>query len=696
MGMGYFAALRRGRAVALVAAVDDLGVTVDMGHDAHSSLAGKAGFPIWLWPRAGFTVAVAALFVWLLSQRVADFEMTAAIASIQRVPLASWAAAAVLTGIAFWAVGQYDVLVHRYFATGVPPSRARSAGISAIAISQVLGLGSVTGAILRWRMLPERSFWLATRITLAVALSFLAGWAIVTAGVVLAIGPASYAWPAAAVLTLGGIGTAAAVFRPLAPFRWPNLFTISGLVALTAIDMLAAASAFYIMVPADISLSFAMLLPAFLLAYGAGVLSGTPGGIGAFELALLALLPAQPSAPILAAVIAWRLIYFVVPALLGAGHAVRGPAGLADLDRAAPKGWRYCGLSTWTAGQDLRAMRIPAEVGLLAQGAHRMLTAADLPRGLAAQMVAQRGHVLVGMLDPVAAPQTIARAAAIDLVANAARASGTWPAFYKVSAQLAAAARAKGWRCARIAREGVVRTERYDVASASCAPLRRKLRRAQSAGVRVYCAAADTLPAAQMKAIAQHWAQQHGGERGFSMGRYSAPYLAKQRVYCAERGGILIAFATFHQGDIGVCGGSKAREWTLDLMRHGPDMPDGGMHALVHSAINDAKAQGVEQVSLAAVPEMAFHARTPKAAAHLLRALRMDTGQGLRQFKDSFAPDWQPRYLCAPHWAGMVVAAASIWRAVVFGETVYHIGAQIAPQPHNRFALLARFWQDRG
>ena len=113
------------------------------------------------------------------------------------MPPIAWAAALALTAAAFWAVGQYDAVLHRYFETGVDARGARIAGVSAIAVSQTIWLGMVTGAILRWRMLPNQSRGQATRITVAVALSFLAGWAVVTAAAVLAFdtgGYAGFAW----------------------------------------------------------------------------------------------------------------------------------------------------------------------------------------------------------------------------------------------------------------------------------------------------------------------------------------------------------------------------------------------------------------------------------------------------------------------------------------------------------------------
>jgi hypothetical protein len=108
--------------------------------------------------------------------------------------------------------------------------------------------------------------------------------------------------------------------------------------------------------------------------------------------------------------------------------------------------------------------------------------------------------------------------------------------------------------------------------------LRRKLRAAEAAGVTVVRGGA-TLPIDEMAEVAAAWAIAHGGERGFSIGRFAPDYVAGQRVYLARHGDRLVAFLTFHDG---------AREWTLDLVRALPDAPDGAAYALLAGAIGDA------------------------------------------------------------------------------------------------------------
>ena len=178
---------------------------------------------------------------------------------------------------------------HRHLQTGIPRAAARRAGIAAIAVSQMLGLGVISGTILRWRMLPTLDLRQAAALTAAVAGSFLATWAVLTAAV-MALSPGAPGKGWAVLVLLVALGLAMlSLMAPrgrLAPRRWPNALTMGRLLGLCTVDMLAAAAALAVLLPGA---GFAALLPAFLLAFGAGLVAATPGGMGAFEVTLLAL-----------------------------------------------------------------------------------------------------------------------------------------------------------------------------------------------------------------------------------------------------------------------------------------------------------------------------------------------------------------------------------------------------------------------
>lgn len=594
--------------------------------------------------RAILSLALAGLFLWLLSERLAEVDLAAVTQALSGVSRQHWVGALLMTAISFWAVGHYDAVLHRHFATGLPDAMTRRAGICAIAVSQTLGLGVITGAVLRWRMLPGQSLWQAARLTMAVAISFLAGWAVVTALVLLALPDAPFKPAAfALVLVAAGFGVTALI-APRWGFRWPNGFTLGRLIGLCAVDTLAAATAFHLLCPDSVSLPFFTLLPAFLLALGAGLATGTPGGLGAFEVSLLALLPATDPAPVLAAILAWRLMYYALPALLGAGVAIKGPPRRSLATPAATR---------------LMPQQCP-EIGLAAQ---RWLSLQ--PVGQGEWLIGRTGHFMVAFASP-------SDGASVPDLTDCARAEGRLPVLYKCNARLAVTARAAGFAPILIARDAWLCPQTYRLAASTRAGLRRKLRRAEAAGVSVTCP--DALPWPQLDRIAADWASGHGGERGFSMGRYSRDYLSGQRVYVAWQDGRPMAFASFH---------ISAQIWSLDLMRHAAGLPDGTMHSLVQAAIEDAASANIPRLLLAAVPEAAF-SQSAQRHTRLLRALTGEDGAGLAQFKSTFAPQWQRLYMAAPNRPSLIFAAASLARAILHPPPIEqdHAEYEFASAPH--------------
>jgi phosphatidylglycerol lysyltransferase len=631
---------------------------------ARGSQAGIGQEPPLDWRRLGARALASLLaavgFLWLLLQRLQHIDLEALAAGFASVPLLHWGAAMLATALSFWALGHYDAVVHRATGSTAPQKAARRAGICAIAVSQTLGLGLLSGAILRWRMLPETSFWQATRLTALVAVSFLAGWAFITALTLALLTNAPFHGMGLVLLPPLVLTALLCLWPPKRLRGLPNSFTLLRLVSLTAVDTFAAAAALWLLCPLGMDLPFLTLLPAFLLAFGAGLISGAPGGVGPFEIALLALLPAQPEAELIAAVLAWRACYYALPALIGAGFALRG----VRTHPASPP---------LAAGQ-LLSHSARAEHGLALQGAHHLLAIAP-NSGL---LVAQTRHFLIALFDPISGPSRRDIVPCLSGLKQSATAADRSAVLYKFSARSTAIARAQGHCVLRIAKEAVVVPGDYHLDSPARAGLRRKLRHAAAAGV---CLRSPTAPRnyAELGAIAAQWATAHGAERGFSMGRYSPHYLEHQRLYIAEREGRAMAFVSFHVA---------AQEWTLDLMRHGPDLPDGTMHLLIQSAIEEAKAQGLARLSLAAVPEN--HLRLPWAQR------LFDQGHGLHRFKSSFAPRWQPLYMAAANPVALLLSGAEIALAVHHPPDLNSTNALSQNSADIEFASAPRLWQTGG
>ena len=612
------------------------------------------------WGRAlakqGLVLAALAGLAYALRAHIAALDMAAILSAFGAVTAAQWAGAGLATALSFYALAQYDAVIHRALGTQIPPRAAGIAGAAAIALSQTLGFGLISGALARWRLLPRLSLLTASKITATVAASFLIGWGLVTGPALLFL-PSAWAHAATAGLALtlaGGAILTLAAIRPrlkLGPITLPDSRFLLSITALAALDTLAACAALWCLLPAEAGVSFAALFPAFLLALGAGMTSGSPGGVGPFELTLLALLPATGSEPLLAAVLAWRAAYFALPALVGglmmlrplrlpAGGLAGGlaPSARAALAPPAPE------LTPRLAALVERAPR--AETGLLRQGEHAVFLAGNARAGW---MVGRAGRCLVGLLDPFGAKVETLVPVLLPRFEALAREAGRVPCLYKISARAAALARRSGWRVMPVAREAWLAPERFTLETPERAGLRRKLRKADKAGVIVSCPE-DRLPLAQMAGVSGDWVRAHGAERGFSMGRFHPDYVSGQRVYLATHGGRLVAFASFHQG---------AQEWTLDLMRPAPNAPDGTMQALIYAAIRDAQAYGIARLSLAALPPEAEASRGI-AAMVWRRAATRKGAAGLRQFKSGFAPNWETLYIAAKGRTTLSLASADI------------------------------------
>jgi phosphatidylglycerol lysyltransferase len=609
------------------------------------------------------TIGLAAL----IAERLHDVDLAAVWDAILGVSTQHWLLATIAVVISFVAVAEYDHTVLRHLGISVPTLQARRAGFASIAVSQTLGFGVVTGTILRWRLLPGLTLAEVTRLSVGVMAAFVGGWAFVTATVVgLYSGgpfqPVALCGLVALIIVAGFCATRA----PRADRRWPmpNAITLVRVVALAGVDLGFAALSLWVLMPAG--MAFDAFLPAFLLAFGAGLLSGTPAGLGAFELVLLAASPVIATEDMLAAILVWRVLYYAVPSAIGACIAIWPQGTMPDARHDAVPNL-------------VNAMRnAPADTQLTRQGCLSLL---PLKKD-ASWMGGRTSHGLVAMAAPLG---KIAHHDALCALGLAARAQSRLPFLYKIPARMALAARHAGWACVHVADEAVLNPATFDLASPSRAGLRRKLRKAELAGVTVH--SGDQGNPGALEAIAADWARRHGGERGFSMGRYHPRHLTDQRLYVACVDQRPVAFLTLFVGQ---------SDWSLDLMRGSATAPDGTMQALVVAALQDARQAGICRLSLAAVPSAVLAQKLARFGRFFARRIMIPTG--LRQFKTGFAPQWVPLYAAAPGrlslcLIGVEIAVAIRWPGPVFRHDPAQTDAASASSPEFAFAMAGPKWQ---
>lgn len=535
-----------------------------------------------------------------------------------------WVAALAATFVSFAAIGQYDVIAHRHFRTEMPEAAARRAGMASIAVGQTTGFGPLVGAALRWRLMPDIGKTTLIRVTGFVTITFFAVWGLLTLTVA---APVLLGVPALALLAfpLGACGLAAVLFLwpQLTLFGrrldLPSLPALARLTGLAATDLVFAGLALWLLLPPETAPALPLLIAAFTMSLGFGMIGGTPGGVGPFELALVTILPAAALPELAAALIAFRLVYYAVPCLMGASYALmakpcrRRPVVIYPAPSYGPR----------------------AELAIAAQADSRALNAG--PARAAAIRTPQSLTLFLGAARGPLSPL-------LPKLVAAARGENRTPVLYKLSGRDAAYVRRLGWSVAAFAVDAMIDPCRFSLNRPECRQLRRHLRKAEQAEVTVGRIASPDWE--EMTAIHRAWEDLNGSERGLTMGRFCPLYLRDKPMFGAWHKGRLIAFISCVSGP---------RGWSLDLMRHEASLPQGTMHALVHALIAEAARRNLQEVSLAALPH-------PGLPDWLLS--RAETA-GLERFKQAFAPRWQPLYMAAPTLPQLLLGAADIRRAIV-------------------------------
>lgn len=316
-----------------------------------------------------FTLLVFVLGLLACWHLLEQLDPAALVAAIHQIPPSHLLLAVVATLLGFTALAGYEWSACRYVGVQLPLRRMLLGNFCASAIANAVGLSLLTGGSVRYRLYSRDNLGTGdiARITLFASLSLgcalpvLCAMAALSdlpdAAVALRLSTATVTWLALGVL-LACLLTVLWLLRrrlPGAPtpgsmeirlfkgsVRLPTIRLSLLQLVFTLLDVCAAASVLYLMLPAAPPLGAFLLV--YLLALAAGVLSHVPGGVGVFEAVMLAAFAGQlEPAPLAAALLLYRAIYIGLPLVsacllllfvearqfLPARRALRAASGLA-------------------------------------------------------------------------------------------------------------------------------------------------------------------------------------------------------------------------------------------------------------------------------------------------------------------------------------------------------------------------------
>lgn len=311
----------------------------------------------WRWLIRAISLGVLGAVAWVIHRELEGARLQDVLAYLRVMPAGLVAIALACSLLTYVLLGVYEVLGLRYIARPVPAGAAFFAAFVASAIGHSLGFATLTGGAIRFRLYAPHGL-------RAADLALLTGFCAVTGGLGLAVlaGTSLLLEPrkADAMLHLGGLASAwlgAVLIALVAGYllwsltgrsmlrirgwtlRAPRFGIALMQVLAGGVDLALSAAVLWLLLPASASVDFVSFTGLFVLAIVSGILAQLPGGLGVVESTMLLALPTVPPAELLAVMLVWRAVYYLVPLLiaaalfaareLGVGRA-RIAAGFAD------------------------------------------------------------------------------------------------------------------------------------------------------------------------------------------------------------------------------------------------------------------------------------------------------------------------------------------------------------------------------
>ncbi len=281
------------------------------------------------------SLAILAVAGFTLYQLLYDADFGKVASALKSQPLDRIAIAGAFVVAGYITLTFYDLFaLHTIGRRKVPYSVAALASFTSFTIGHSLGAAVVTGGLIRLRIY---SAWGLTvvdvaKIALVTGMTFWLGNALLLGGATMYAPEAATAvdhLPSSINRAIGLSGLVAIgcylvwlapKSRAIGRAGWrivlPNLRLSLVQTGIGALDLALVTIAMYTLLPSDPIVPFSTILVVFLIAALLGTVSHAPGGLGVIEATMLIGLPQFQREELLAALLTFRAVYFVLPLLV--------------------------------------------------------------------------------------------------------------------------------------------------------------------------------------------------------------------------------------------------------------------------------------------------------------------------------------------------------------------------------------------
>jgi uncharacterized membrane protein YbhN (UPF0104 family) len=284
----------------------------------------------WTWLKRGATLVFFALVAGLLVSQARTIDWGQVLTSLEDYPVTAAWGAVVLALASFTLYSCFDLLGRHYIGHLLPTSTVMLVTFVSYAFN--LNLGSLVGGVAFRYRLYSRLGLRTGAITRIMSLSMLTNWMgyLLLAGLVFSLQPPTLppGWPITSghLRLIGCVLLAvAAGYLAICAFSPRRTLTLRGheielpSLRLAALQLVMGAGNWLIMssiifILLQHRIEFSAVVSVLLLAAIAGVITHIPAGLGVLEAVFVALLShLMPMAELLAALVAYRVLYYLVP-----------------------------------------------------------------------------------------------------------------------------------------------------------------------------------------------------------------------------------------------------------------------------------------------------------------------------------------------------------------------------------------------
>lgn len=280
-------------------------------------------------------IALFGLGVYALYHLLRPVDAADVMAQVKGMPLPTLAGAILATAVAYTALIGYDVFALRFIGHNLPARVIALGGFLGYAFGNTIGISVVSGGAVRYRIYSAfglNAFEVAA-VSTYIAMALGTGLSLIGL-VALSIYPGVVGDLLPLPATTVGVGAGGIAVAAIAAIAWiswsgrsltfwkfdlrlPSPASLGGQLAVTLIDVAAAALTLWILMPQGTPPFFAFVA-IYAIATMVGVASHVPGGVGVFETVVIGTLPASvPVGEAAAGLLLFRMIYYLLPFILG-------------------------------------------------------------------------------------------------------------------------------------------------------------------------------------------------------------------------------------------------------------------------------------------------------------------------------------------------------------------------------------------